>query len=40
MAHANNVLHCAIRADDLERAREFYQQVFGWRFEDWGPPDF
>ena len=40
MAHANNVLHFAIHADDLERAREFYQQVFGWRFEDWGPPDF
>ena len=40
MAHANNVLHFAIHADDLERAREFYEQVFGWRFEDWGPPDF
>ena len=38
--HANNVLHFAIHADDLERAREFYQRVFGWRFEDWGPPDF
>ena len=39
MAHANNVLHFAIHADDLE-PREFYQQVFGWRFEDWEPPDF
>ena len=30
----------AIMADDVERAREFYQTVFGWTFEDWGPPDF
>ena len=40
MAHANNVLHFAIHADNLERARAFYEQVFGWRFEAWGPPDF
>jgi len=38
--HANNVCHFAIFADDLERAREFYEQVFGWRFTEWGPPDF
>ena len=36
----NNVLHFAIHADDLDRARQFYQGVFGWRFESWGPPDF
>ena len=24
----------------MDRARRFYQQVFGWRFEAWGPPDF
>ena len=36
----NNVLHFAIHADDLDRARQFYQGVFGWRFEAWGPPDF
>ena len=40
MTHANNVLHFAIHADDLGRARQFYEGVFGWRFEDWGPPDF
>ena len=38
--HANNVLHFAVQADDLDRAREFYEQVFAWRFEEWGPPDF
>lgn len=37
--HASNVLHFAVHADDLERARRFYEGVF-WRFEDWGPPDF
>ncbi len=36
----NNVLHFAVHADDLDRARQFYGEVFGWRFEAWGPPDF
>ncbi|MFG0306546.1 MAG: VOC family protein [Phycisphaerales bacterium JB040] len=36
----NNVVHFAIHADDPERARAFYEQVFGWRFEPWGPPEF
>lgn len=40
MPHANNVLHFAVQADDLDRARSFYTAVFGWRFEAWGPPDF
>ena len=35
-----NVVHFAIHADDIDRARRFYEAVFGWRFEDWGPPDF
>jgi uncharacterized protein len=35
-----NVAHFAINADDLPRARRFYEQVFGWRFEAWGPPGF
>lgn len=38
--HANNVNHFAIHADDVERAKSFYANVFGWRFEEWGPPDF
>ncbi len=37
---APNVVHFAIHADDVERARTFYEAVFGWCFEAWGPPDF
>lgn len=37
---AHNVVHFAIQADDVERARRFYETVFGWRFEAWGPPGF
>ena len=36
----NNVRHFAIHADDVERARLFYETVFGWRFEPFGPPEF
>jgi uncharacterized protein len=37
---ANNVTHFAVHADDVDRARAFYEQVFGWRFTAWGPPGF
>ena len=37
---ANSVTHFAIYADELDRAMDFYRQVFGWRFEAGGPPDF
>lgn len=36
----NPVAHFAINADDTDRARGFYEQVFAWTFEAWGPPDF
>ena len=36
----NVLAHFAIEADDVTRARQFYESVFGWRFEPWGPPDF
>ncbi|MHA7816301.1 MAG: VOC family protein [Pseudohaliea sp.] len=36
----NKLAHFAIEADDVDRARKFYEQVFGWSFEPWGPPDF
>ncbi|MBN8207643.1 VOC family protein [Bacillus sp. NTK071] len=29
------VVHFEIHVDDMERAKEFYGEVFGWRFEDW-----
>jgi predicted enzyme related to lactoylglutathione lyase len=35
-----NVAHFAINADDVPRAKRFYERVFGWRFSAWGPPDF
>jgi len=34
------VAHFAINADDLPRARRFYENVFGWKFQAWGPPGF
>jgi predicted enzyme related to lactoylglutathione lyase len=37
---ANNLASFAIHADDVQRCRRFYETVFGWRFEPWGPPDF
>lgn len=38
--HSNNVVHFSVHADDVERAKAFYESVFGWKFEPWGPPDF
>ena len=32
--------HFALAADDVERARRFYEAVFDWQFEAWGPPNF
>lgn len=37
---ANNIASFAIHADDVQRCRRFYEAVFGWTFEPWGPPDF
>ena len=37
---ANSVVHFEIFASDVERARAFYERVFGWSFEVAGPPDF
>ncbi len=35
-----NLSTFAIHVDDVDRARAFYEAVFGWRFEPWGPPGF
>jgi predicted enzyme related to lactoylglutathione lyase len=35
-----NLASFAIHADDVDRARAFYEAVFGWAFEPWGPPGF
>ena len=37
---ANNLASFAIHADDVQRCRRFYEAVFHWQFEPWGPPDF
>ncbi len=36
----NHIAHFEIFANDVERARKFYEKVFAWRFEVAGPPDF
>jgi predicted enzyme related to lactoylglutathione lyase len=35
-----NVSHFDVHADNLPRARSFYENVFEWKFNAWGPPDF
>jgi predicted enzyme related to lactoylglutathione lyase len=37
---AARLRHFAINADDVPRARAFYEKVFGWTFTPWGPPGF
>jgi predicted enzyme related to lactoylglutathione lyase len=37
---ANNVGHFAIECGDVERAKAFYEAVFGWRIQPWGPPGY
>jgi predicted enzyme related to lactoylglutathione lyase len=36
----NHVKFFSIMADNVTRARKFYEEVFGWTFEAWGPPGF
>jgi uncharacterized protein len=37
---ANHLSHFAVSADDTDRARKFYERVFAWGFEPYGPPGF
>ncbi len=32
----SRVVHFEIQVDDLERAKQFYAEVFGWTYEDYG----
>ncbi len=34
------VVHFEIQADDVDRAKKFYGDVFGWEFKDWDMGDF
>ncbi len=36
----NHVAHFAINADNVETSRAFYEAVFGWKFNPYGPPGF
>jgi uncharacterized protein len=37
---SNKVTHFAIHIDDMERAKKFYDEVFNWGFNSYGPSDF
>lgn len=32
--------HFAINTEDVEATQAFYESVFGWQFQDYGPPGF
>jgi len=36
----SQVAHFSINADDVDRALRFYERVFGWKFQSYGPPGF
>lgn len=36
----NKLAHFAIHIDDIERAKNFYGEVFEWGFASYGPQDF
>jgi predicted enzyme related to lactoylglutathione lyase len=36
----SDIAHFAINADDPQASLRFYEALFGWRFEPWGPPGF
>jgi len=36
----NKLTHFAIHIDDMERAKNFYDGVFDWGFNSYGPDDF
>mgnify|MGYP003639196088 CR=1 FL=1 len=36
----NNISHFAIYIDDIDRAKKFYANLFGWEFNSFGPGDF
>jgi uncharacterized protein len=36
----NHLTHFAIYIDDIERAKNFYSEVFDWGFNSYGPSDY
>ena len=37
---ADKPRHIAINATDVQGVKAFYETIFGWRLEPWGPPDY
>ena len=37
---SNKLTHFAIHIDDIDRAKDFYSEVFDWGFTSYGPTDF
>ena len=37
---SSRLTHFAINTDDVEATQAFYGSVFGWQFQDYGPPGF
>ena len=35
-----NIGNFSVECDDVERAKVFYETVFGWRIDPWGPPGY
>ena len=33
-------IHFEVDADDVDRAKGFYENVFGWTIRPWGPPNY
>jgi len=36
----SSIVHFDVPAEDTARARKFYEQLFGWKFESWPGMDF
>jgi len=36
----NKLTHFAIYIDDIDRAKDFYSEIFGWEFNSYGSSDF
>jgi predicted enzyme related to lactoylglutathione lyase len=40
MATPSRVRRFSVECDDVERAKSFYEGVFGWTVRPWGPPGY
>ena len=40
MSGHGSICNFSVECDDVERAKAFYEAVFGWRFTPWGPPGY